>query len=270
VIYSFSGLQDGDEPNGSLVFDSSGNLYGLTAAGGVGFGGTAFQLSPQPDGSWRKSTIFNFGGPRGAGPCCRLIFDSGGNLYGTTQGGSLGAGVVYQLVPSVSGLWNEHVLHTFVGGQDGLVPTGNLVMDDSGNLYGATVQGGSGGEGTIFEIQRVSRNSWKERILHSFSIAGGGQGPNGSLVLDSVGDLYGLTYTGGRPGCVRGGCGIAFELSPHMGSWSEKVLTDFSANIDGGFPVGGLTRDAAGNLYGVTDSGSGTVAYYGTVFEITP
>jgi hypothetical protein len=157
-----------------------------------------------------------------------------------------------------------------VGGKAGLYPQGGLILDAAGNLYGDTLEGGSENEGTVFELQRISKNSWKEKIIHTFSKPIGGQGPVGILTLDAFGNLYGVTSVGGAVGCIRGGCGLAYELSPHSGYWSERILTDFSVVTDGGFPSGGLTMDTAGTLYGVTAGDSGTVAPYGTVFQITP
>lgn len=269
ILYSFTGFQDGWEPGGSLVFDSAGNLYGVTIVGGVGNGGTAFELSPNADGRWSKRTIFNFSGNRGANPFCHLVMDSSGNLYGTTDNGGPGSGVVFELLSNPDGKWSEHVLHSFGLGQDGLEPAGSVVLDQAGNVYGATAAGGSFNEGTIFELVHVSNGIWKERILHNFKNLSAGISPVGSPAFDSVGNLYGLTSEGGTNGCIRAGCGTAFELSPHTGYWSDKLLLDFSVNLDGGFPTMGPTLDSAGNVYGTTFGDSSAVAY-GAVFEIIP
>jgi hypothetical protein len=270
VLYSFTGGRDGEGPVGSLVLDGAGNLYGAAVTAGGGNGGTAFELSPEPGGGWSERTIFTFGSRLGESPS-PLIRDSSGNLYGTAGGGVYNGGAVFELVPTSSGQWGEHLLYNFAGGVDGAFPIGGLVRDRLGNLYGVTLEGGTYSEGTVFEVVRLPGNGWQKKTLHEFGSAIGGQTPNGGLILDARGNLYGLTEFGGVSGCTgRPGCGLAFELSPHASSWSEKVLTDFSANVDGGFPSAGLTLDGEGNLYGATQGGSGTVAFYGAIFEIIP
>jgi uncharacterized repeat protein (TIGR03803 family) len=163
ILYSFLGGLDGDEPAGALVLDAAGNLYGTTLGGGVDNAGTAFELSPMPDGSWTKRTIFNFGSYRGAAPFCSLIIDSVGNLYGTTEGTTAGTSVVFELMPSASGHWTERVLHTFGVGQDGAAAFGRLVFDKAGNLYGGTYGGGLYGYGTVFELMHAAPNNWKKK-----------------------------------------------------------------------------------------------------------
>jgi uncharacterized repeat protein (TIGR03803 family) len=271
VIYAFPTEADGRDINGNLIFDASGNIYGTAFSGGLGNAGTVFELSPDGHGGWSKRTLFQFGNYRGEDPLGDLTFDSSGNLYGTAEeGGALGYGVVFQLVPNSSGAWTEHILHSFEGGQDGAYPAGGVIFDASGNLYGVTFAGGPYNQGTLFELVKLSRGSWKEKIIHSFGKTIGGQAPFGRLIFDNSGNLYGVTSNGGTIGCVLGGCGITYELSPHTGYWSEKVLIDFSAAVDGGPPNGGLMLDLSGDLFGVIGGGSGTVAPYGLVFEITP
>jgi len=271
VIYAFPTEADGRDLSGTLIFDSVGNLYGTAASGGLGNAGTVFELSPDGHGGWSKRTLFQFGSYRGQSPLGDLIFDSSGNLYGTAgAGGVLGYGLVFQLVPRSTGSWTEHILYSFAGGMDAAYPGGGLIFDNAGNLYGVTFGGGAHGQGTVFELVKLSTGGWKERILHSFGVAAGGQGPQGRLTFDTAGNIYGTTYDGGLVGCVREGCGVAFELSPHTGYWSGKVLIDFSVGVDGGLPTGALNLDSSGDLFGVTEGESGTVAPYGTVFEIIP
>lgn len=147
VLHSFSG-PDGDGPWGALVFDKNGNLYGTAGAGGAYGGGVAFELNPSGDGSWSETVLYNFGdGPDdGTGPQCNLIFDSSGNLYGTTSGGGAynNVGTVFELSPS-NGDWTETILYSFHGGINGpsaIIPAGGLVMDSEGRLYGAASSGG--------------------------------------------------------------------------------------------------------------------------------
>jgi hypothetical protein len=269
VIHTFSGLQGGGEPFGNLVFDSAGNLYGTTSAGGAG-SGVAFKLSPDGQGGWNETTIFQFGSYRGAGPTGSLIFDSSGNLYGTAVLGGIGYGVVFELMPRASGAWAERVLYSFTGAQDGSEPSPGLLLDSSGNIYGETGLGGLAGYGTIFELVHASKNSWKVKTLHNFGGTSGGRYPGGGLIFDSSGNLYGTADTGGSLGCFLRGCGIAFELSPNAGHWSETVINDFSADLDGGYPNGAMIFDTQGNLYGATIGSTTTFAQYGAIFELVP
>jgi len=273
VLYSFSVPPDGNSPEGSLVFDSMGNLYGATGGGGSYSGGTVFELQPGANGNWSKRTIHNFGaGNDGIYPYGNLVLDTAGNLYGTTgKGGAYGGGIVYELTPTSSGGWTEHLLHNFGNGEDGLGPTGGLVLDAAGNVYGTTGAGGAHQKGIVFELTPSSHGGWAERILHTFDAFPEGAYPLANLIFDSLGNLYGETLEGGIVGCVEPGCGTAFKLSPITGGgWEETVLDSFSVTTDGGRPTSPLVLDSAGNLYGTTFGGSGGVANYGTVLEITP
>ncbi len=273
VIYNIFDVAHGYEPIGGLVFDSMGNLYGCTVGGGAHSGGTVFELTRGTNGTWSRRILHNFGaGSDGLYPLGDLVFDAAGNLYGSTdKGGAYGGGTVFVLTPTSSGAWMEHGLHTFGKGKDGFEPTGGLVLDAAGNIYGTTGQGGAYGWGTVFELTPSLQGGWTERILHTFSGLSDGGYPNSNLIFDSAGNLYGETFEGGTAGCVRSGCGTAFKLSPIAGGgWKETILTSFSANEDGGYPTSPLVFDSAGNLYGTTGGGSGSSAQYGAVFEITP
>ncbi|MGA1986430.1 MAG: choice-of-anchor tandem repeat GloVer-containing protein [Candidatus Sulfotelmatobacter sp.] len=146
---------DGFFPEGGLVFDSSGNLYGTTDfGGGDGAYGTVFELSPLTGGGWTEKVLYAFGTSNtGSYPTGTPIFDSAGNLYGTTfSGGSYGGGAVFELTSSAGGTWTENLLHSFGNGADGSAPWGGVVLDSQGNLYGATLDGGADGSGTVFEV----------------------------------------------------------------------------------------------------------------------
>ncbi len=152
ILYSFQQGSDGLAPTAGLIFDPSGNLYGATQTGGIGGGGTAFELSPLSGGTWNLSTLYGFLGPAFGGPYRSAIMDSAGNLYGTTSGdGAHQWGSVFKLTRS-SGGWTYSSLHDFTGGTDGGTPYGSLVFDANGNLYGTTYAGGANGEGVVFEI----------------------------------------------------------------------------------------------------------------------
>ncbi len=221
VLHTFTGSPDGLDPNeeGPLTFDSAGNLYGTTAAGGTGTGcnigcGTVFELTPTK-GGWTENVLYSFSNENNSGyaPVSGVILDSSGNLYGTALfGGDGGCGILYQLTPASGGGWTENNLHTFVGGaNDGCAPSG-LSWDAAGNLYGVTTSGGPG-PGTVFEITPNSGGGWNYSVIYFFgSVRGGdGSGPYGALVFDRAGDLYGTTYAGGTYYS-----GTVFKLTPSI------------------------------------------------------
>lgn len=292
VLYSFAGGADGVAPIGSLVLDAAGNLYGATENGGNTttclFGcGTVFELSAPvvQGGNWTKTTIYTFsGGSDAAIPNAGLVFDSNGNLYGTTGlgggvgncGGVLapGCGAVFELSPPTvqGGAWTETVLYGFTGGSDGALPLAPVVFDGAGNLYGTTNGGGDGigcnepGCGTVFELT-PSGTAWTEIVLHSFSVSHhDGTGPGtGALLVDTQGRLAGTTVGGGA-----NESGTVFGLQPPIiqgGMWTYTVLYSFgTSNNDGSTPKAGVIL-ASGMLYGTTSSGGSNGT--GTVFQLT-
>ena len=153
VLYSFrSGGRDGALPRAGLTWDAAGNLYGTTSTGGTYGRGTAFKLTPNPDGSWTRSKLHAFKGPDGANPVAGLIFDAAGKLYGTTaNGGAYGYGTAFKLVPKPDGSWTSTKLHDFKG-TDGANPVAGLIFDAAGNLYGTAGAGGMGNHGLVFRI----------------------------------------------------------------------------------------------------------------------
>jgi uncharacterized repeat protein (TIGR03803 family) len=210
-IYSFNGA-DGAGPDASLIFDQRGNLYGTTKMGGeFDDGGTAFELTPNADGTWTESVLHSFSfhhhGHDGADPEASLIFDTAGNLYGTTSyGGLYGAGTVFQLAPNGDGTWIEHRLHSFPP-KNGFLPNG-LIFDSAGNLYGTTSLGGTHGYGTVFKLTPTLKGAWKTTLPHSFGNNPGAY-PNSSLIFDAHGNLYGTTEGGTAPNF-----GSVFEITP--------------------------------------------------------
>ena len=286
VLHSFTG-PDGQDPAASLVFDSAGNLYGTTYEGGFGFG-TVFELSPNGGGNWTYTVLHSFGHPNdGAHPNSPLVFDRVGNLYGvTTQGGlgcnsngNDGCGTVFELSPQSGGGWSYRVLHRF-DGTHGVLPTG-LALDAAGDLFGATSGGGSGncsgvifnGCGVAFELSPTSGGNFQGRIIRNYSV--GAQQPNRVLV-DSNGTIYGGTFFGGHRACNQNlqTCGTVYQLTPAGSGYTFSALHAFLGGADGQGPVGGLTRDAAGNLFGNTflggDLNCGVTGGCGVVFQIVP
>lgn len=268
VLYDFQGAGDGYQPVGNVVFDSAGNLYGITLYGGTGFCsgigcGTVFKLSPS-GGSWTKTVLYNFTqGDDGYYPVGGLWMDAAGNLYGTADGGSGTKGVIYELTPG-SPFWTQTVLHSFQG-SDGTYAEGPLIPDAAGNLYGVTAGGGANDSGTVFELTQPG--TWNFESLFSFPHYPAGDQPMGPLAIDSAGNLYGTTSAGGA-----NEVGTLFKLALVNGSWVETDLHDFSST-DGEPPNGGIVIDANGNLYGTSSMGGSTTNCYvgcGTVWEFTP
>jgi uncharacterized repeat protein (TIGR03803 family) len=213
----------------------------------------------------------------GLTPLAGVVFDTAGNLYGTTSSGGKGWGIVFKLTPPTAGAtkWTETVLYRFAGGADGADPQGPLAIDAAGNLYGVTEQGNASTAGTVFRLSppAVGKTTWKETVLHRFS-GGPGDGavPLAGLVLDAACNLYGTTSGGGV-----NHQGTAFRLAPPAPGktvWKETILYPFTGGADGGVPVAGLIFDRAGNLYGTTYAGGpsypGGISAAGTVFELTP
>ena len=173
--------------------------------------GTAFRLAPSTGGGWTESVLYSFaGGADGSEPFSGLVFDSLGNLYGTTAyGGPNGSGTVFELSPISGGGWQETVLYAFSGGSDGGYLPAGLTIDAAGNLYGLAGLGGSAGGGVAFELSPSGGGVWTETILYNFAYANSGAFPVGNAIFDTRGNLYGTTYGSGT-----GGLGLVFELSP--------------------------------------------------------
>jgi uncharacterized repeat protein (TIGR03803 family) len=277
VLYAFNGYghKDGEWPQGSLVADKTGNLYGTTSQGGAAGWGTVFKLAP--DGT--ETVFYAFQGDSdGYMPTSSLVADAKGNLYGTTEfGGKMksadcnyeGCGTVFKIAPN----GKKTILYAFRGVVDGIDPMAGLVLDGSGNLYGTTSAGGVGNCalncGLVFEIS--SRG--KESTLHEFQGGGDGAVPVSGMIADTAGNLYGTTFYGGAGGanCPEGveGCGTVFKVAP---DGTETVLYAFQAGNDGWSPYAGLIRDRTGNFYGTTYFGGGTGCLHnrgcGTVFKL--
>ena len=251
VLYSFgSSATEGSGPLSGLIMDSAENFYGTTSAGGTYDLGTVFKINP--NGTEAILYAFAGGTTDGQFPLGRLVMDSAGNLYGTTAlGGANDLGTVFK----ISAAGTETVLHSFAGRQQ---PNGRLIMDSAGDLYGTTTGGGANNGGTVFKI---SPNG-TETILHAF--AGGttdGAEPEGGVIMDSAGNLYGTTAGGGAYDL-----GTVFKISP---AGTETVLHSFvGGTTDGADPQAALIMDSAGNLYGTTVDGGANND--GTVFKISP
>ncbi len=211
VLYSFTGLDDGAYPAGSVIFDQSGSLYGTTARNGTYGCGTVFELTPSGAG-WTERTLYEFNPSQGDGcvSVAALIFDQLGNLYGTNSSGGLqDGGTVFELTPQQDGTWTEAVLYSFTGtpgSNDG--PFGGLAVDAAGNLCGTTYGSGAYLQGNVFKLT-PSNGAWEYTSLHDFTGGGDGSQPWGAVVFDSHGNLYGTASSGGA-----NGNGVVWEITP--------------------------------------------------------
>jgi uncharacterized repeat protein (TIGR03803 family) len=274
LLYSFcakTDCKDGGGPQGKIIFDSAGNLYGVTFNPG-----TVFALMPNADRSkWSLKTLTRFcakagcidgdtptGGLTYPGAETGALYDGVSPLYGETfAGGSAGEGTIFSLSPEIgTGRWMHRKIHDFCTETetcdltDGALPNGGLLIDANGNLSGATAGGGPDFSGTIFEFSPRPSGRWKEKIPYAFCAPGcdAGQSPTG-IIHDEAGDAYGMTVGFGPNG--KGG--TLFEVAAD-GSFSLLHAFCSAADCaDGHQPGAAPLRDAAGNLYGTTIIGGG-------------
>jgi uncharacterized repeat protein (TIGR03803 family) len=264
VLHAFTGPpNDGARPQGGVVFDQSGNLFGATSEGGnsrctrTGCG-TLYELSPDGSGSWAYATIYTYlGGADGADPGTTPAVDGKGNVYvSALDGGSKAYGTILKFESNGEGGWTPELVHSFQG-PDGAYPFG-LTLDQAGNLFGMTEDGGgAAGDGTVFELSPKSGGGWTEQVLHTFT----GTGSDGAyprfntVTLDAAGNIFGLTVGGGNPACP-GGCGVLFVLSKNSsGQWLYKTLYEFSGGSDGTASSGNVVVDSSDNIYGASPTG---------------
>jgi len=263
LIHVFTNRDDGSSPN-SIVIDRAGNLYGTSLSG-------VFRVKPE-NGGWIFTPLCTLAGYEPVS----VTLAPNGVLYGTTITGGLhgsgcgtyGCGVVFRVQPparasgTVLGGWNETVLYEFTGIPDGATASGGVVLDQAGNLYGTTAEGGELGRGTVYELT-PSNGSWTETILYAFTGVEDGMSPWAGLVFDQQGSLYGTTTTG----TPLYAAGTIYKLSPSGSGWTEHILYYLNGGSDGESPVTRLIFDPSGNLYGAAASGGTQLD--GTAFELT-
>ncbi len=254
VLHNFLGGIDGSHPNAGLVSDAAGNLYGTTLFGGIGNVGVVYKV----DANGHQTVLYSFTGPYpdGSLPNAGLTLDAAGNLYGTTNRGGTHSdgGTIFKIDPS----GNETVLYEFGLGSGGEWPYSGVTFDSAGNLYGTTSAGGVSGSistGTVYQLSP----SGQYTVLYSFTGQADGGAPYAGVILDSAGNLYGTTQFGGSVN----NRGVVYEVDP---AGHETVLYTFSGGNDGGNPMSGVIRDAAGNLYGTTFKGGSADA--GVVYKL--
>ena len=261
VLHEFNGQSDGALPQGALLQDAAGNLFGTTFAGSPIGEGTVYKI----DSSGAESVLFSFNAfVSGSNPASALIQDQSGNLVGTADGGPGGAGIIYK----ISQQGDQRLLFSFQGGtgRNARVPSGGPVMDKAGNIFGTTLFGGNGpcqfGCGSVYRLDTAGTL----RVLHNFNGTSDGSQPFGPLVRDTAGNLFGVAKSGGNLNCAefpQTGCGTIFKLSKGV----LTVLHTFQGGTDGATPQPGLLLDAAGNLFGVAAAGGN--GENGLIFKIS-
>ena len=275
VIHNFTGAQDGATPMAGLTLDRAGNLYGMANFGGNSGGncgasgcGVVYRLTNH-NSSWIVTPLYSFlGGDDGMNPqMANVLIGPDGTLYSSTyygggscSGNNQGCGTVFKLQPSANAChsalcpWTETILHRF-NGNDGSGPVGALVIDQQGNLDGATTTGSLRGGGTVYQLSPSL--GWMETVIRDLYGY-----PGSSVNLDHAGNLYGSTFIGvSSPGTI-------YQLMFSGGNWIGADIYDFTGGGDGGYPKAGVVFDQAGNLYGATTAGGSGQG--GTVFELSP
>ena len=287
VLYSFckrSGCTDGANPEAGLIVDSKGNLYGTTDAGGTNNQGAIFELVPNADRTrWTQQILYSFCSASncadGAVPNVTLSYqgalsgtpyDGTSPLFGTTQdGGSFSHGTAYELL-FVSGQIKrkEKVLYNFCSDNncaDGDTPSA-VIVDNKGNIFGATGLGGANAQGTLFEL---GHKTFAHTVLYGFCPQSGcsdGAQPFGPITLDATGNVLGSTQFGGDAAK-----GVIFALTPNGLSSQESVLYSFCQQngcADGQIPNSGVTIAANGDLFGTTQEGGSTGLNAGIIFQL--
>ncbi len=283
VVHNLVGNQ-GTRPGSGVIIDAAGNLYGTTQYGGDlscnlgspgGGGGPAgcgvvFKLKPS-HGSWILSVLYDFTSylPYPG----ELTISPNGTLYGAQLlAGDEDGGAIFNLRPpfsaphSVMPQWSFAQLHSFGSGYDGAYP-GKVIFDASGNIFGTTTYGGDYNDGTVYEMTYAGGGNWNEQVLYSFQGGSDGYHPRG-LAFDAQGNLYGTTAYGGNSDCfLNDGCGTVYKLTRSGETWTKTTLHIFDQDTEGG-EAGPLTRDSAGNLFGLT--GENASSNGGTVWEMSP
>jgi uncharacterized repeat protein (TIGR03803 family) len=257
VLHRFSGTDGGNSFSG-LIRDAAGNVYGVTLNGGSHAMGVAFELSLTSTG-WKETVLHNFaGGTDGALPfiqCASLAMDASGNLYGSTyKGGTANAGTVFKLSPptKTSTTWSEKILYTFQSGTDGSEPFTGVILDKSGNVYGTTTFGGTGGNngGIVFEL--TAANGYAKTVLHNFNrLTDPAEDFPNALTFDANGNLWDMTEY------------ALFKLSPGTSGWTETFVFNWGQTPGWSTAFTPLIIDSHGVIWG-------TDTWGGLAFKVVP
>jgi uncharacterized repeat protein (TIGR03803 family) len=264
ILHSFTrDSSDGRYPAGPVVIDPAGNIYGVTINGGNLEHGTVFELSPQTDGTWKESIIYEFSGDLTA-PVW-LLRANDGTLYGSvasTNSDSVGA--IFQLTPSGGDSWTETTIYNFSA--TSLGNASGLVFDQAGNIFGIEQLQP---QGDVFEVPHNADGSWGPEIV-VFTFTGDIYYPsNAPLVLDADGNIYGTIQSGGQYKTQKRPGGILYKLSPvGDGTWKDTIVHNFGGPGDGAVPIPGPVLGSDGNLYGTTAIGG--KFFSGVAWKITP
>ncbi len=275
TLHTFSGQHDGGGPAGLVALDRAGNVYGSAPHGAIGGGGcesgcgAAFRASYK-NGAWTFNPIYDFlGGNDGGEPQAGVTLGPDGAVYGTTLfGGGTGCGgngcgTVFKLTPGGSFCrmvlcsWTETVIYRNNSLSDPSVLIGGVIVDNTGNVYGMSVGGGTNGCGAVYELSS-SGGTYTLGEPYSFQCGDDGAAPEGSLAMDAAGNLYGTATYGGAHGF-----GTVFKLVHSAGGYTFNLLYSFTGGNDGAMPESNVVLDSAGNLYGASGDGGG-------IFQITP
>jgi len=267
VVYNFTGGIDGGNAATTVAFAASGKAIVTTVQGGIDGCGTVDRLTPT-QGMWTSRTLWTFTcGADGKNPHGGVTLDAAGNMFGTTVAGGSGGicvgdgcGVVFR----IAARGGFRVIYNFTGLKDGFGPGNPVALDTHGNLYGDAPDGGAHGEGVVYQLS-FHHDHWVQKVIHAFTGGNdGGVGSLGPLLIDSAGDIFGVTEIGGFHQA-----GTAFKITPGPnGTWTYNVIYAFKGSPDAAFPYGGLIADASGNLYGTTYFGG--ASGNGSVYELMP
>jgi uncharacterized repeat protein (TIGR03803 family) len=263
TLYNFNGgSKDGGNPYTGLIQDAKGHLYGATSNGGTNGGGIVYRLTRNAKGKWKETILYSFPAFNGDGTILtpqHLAMDKHGALYGVTQGGGAhNNGIVFKLSPGKPE-WKETILHSFDGSDGaGYNDGGGLAFDASGNLFGTTTAGGDPNCncGVVFELSPGKKGAWTYNVLHAFTgfpqnaqcgyFYDGAAPGNNTPAVDSAGNVYGTTETGGN-GCANNG--TVWELSPVQGGgWNYAIIHYMNGDADCCANAGGAL-DSGGNFY---------------------
>ncbi len=264
TLIAFNAGSDGATPYAGLITDAAGDLFGTTSNAGPGGDGTVFEIDKTATGyATTPTTLVSFNDGDGANPSNGLVANAAGDLFGATSGG---AGTVFEIAKTATGYaTSPTTLVTFAtNGSEGSDPSGTLITDAAGNLFGTTLSGGPGGHGTVFEVENTATGYASTPItLVSFN-GSNGASPQAGLIADAAGDLFGTTNSGGADGD-----GTVFEVENTATGYATTPITlaTFDGTGNGANPFGGLIADAAGDLFGTTEKGGATGD--GTAFELT-